>query len=52
MKTMKKEFIGATIDVIRVRDREAKRYLAQGYTFCPKAEWKKLQPKPKQGVIK
>ena len=41
MKTLKKNS-----KVIRVKDNETTRFLADGYVFCPKSEWKSLKTKP------
>ena len=37
MKTMK---LGDS--VIRVKDEEVKKKLSDGYSYCPKGEWKKI----------
>ena len=39
MKTLKKS-INQETKYLRVSDGEAAGYVRQGYTFCPKSEWK------------
>lgn len=39
MKTLKKS-IGQETKYLRVSDGEANGYVRQGYTYCPKNEWK------------
>ena len=39
MKTLKKS-IGQEIKYLRVSDGEADGYIRQGYSYCPRSEWK------------
>jgi hypothetical protein len=40
MKTLKRNS-----DVIRAKEKDVKSYLNNGYNYCPKSEWKKLEKK-------
>lgn len=41
MKTLKKG-----TKVIRAKESEVNRFIADGFEFCPKSEWKNLKTKP------
>ena len=46
MKTLKKGD-----KIVRVKDNETTRFLADGYSFCPKSEWKKTRGTKKEDVV-
>lgn len=47
MKTLKRNS-----DVLRVKEKDVKSYLNNGYIFCPKSEYKKLEKKEEKVEVK
>jgi hypothetical protein len=41
MKTLKKTINTNETKYLRVKDGDTNGYIRQGYSFCPKSEWKK-----------
>ena len=41
MKTLKKTINQEETKYMRVKDGDVNGYVRQGYTYCPKSEWKK-----------